>query len=78
MGIDNILRRCVLEHERPRILAEAHEGTTRGHYARKYIVQKVLRQDYGGRPFIEMQRTTARDVMYIRGLENLIDGMRCP
>jgi hypothetical protein len=26
MGADNILRRCVLEHERPRILVEAHEG----------------------------------------------------
>jgi hypothetical protein len=26
MGTDSILRRCVLEHERLRILAEAHEG----------------------------------------------------
>jgi hypothetical protein len=26
MGTNNILRRCVLEHEIPRILAEAHEG----------------------------------------------------
>jgi hypothetical protein len=26
MGTDSILRRCVLEHERPRILVEAHEG----------------------------------------------------
>jgi hypothetical protein len=25
MGIDNILRICVLEHERPRILAEAQK-----------------------------------------------------
>jgi hypothetical protein len=25
MGTDNILRRCVLEHERPRNLAESHE-----------------------------------------------------
>jgi hypothetical protein len=43
MGADNILRICVLEHERPRILAEAHEGITGGHYAGKDIVQKVLR-----------------------------------
>jgi hypothetical protein len=42
MGIDNILRRCVLEHERPRILAEAHEGISGGHYAGKAIAQKVL------------------------------------
>jgi hypothetical protein len=42
MGANNILRRCVLEHERPRILVEAHEGTTGGHYVEKYIVPKVL------------------------------------
>jgi hypothetical protein len=42
MGTDNILRRCVLEHERPRILAEAHEGIVGGHYARKKTTHKVL------------------------------------
>jgi hypothetical protein len=34
-GADNILSRCVMEHENVIILAEAHEGITRGHYARK-------------------------------------------
>jgi hypothetical protein len=38
MGADSILRRCVLEHERPRILVEAHEGTDGGHYAGKYTM----------------------------------------
>jgi hypothetical protein len=42
MGADSILRRCVLEHERPRILAESHEGIAGGHYAGKATVQKVL------------------------------------
>jgi hypothetical protein len=42
MGADSILRRCVLEHERPRILVEAHDGIARGHYAGKATVQKVL------------------------------------
>jgi hypothetical protein len=41
MGVDNILRICVLEHERPRILVEAHEGIVGGHYARKYIAQGI-------------------------------------
>jgi hypothetical protein len=36
------LRRCVLEHERPRILVEAHEGIAGGHYAGKDTTQKVL------------------------------------
>jgi hypothetical protein len=42
MGADNILRRCTLEHERPRILVESHEGIVRGHYAGKATAQKVL------------------------------------
>jgi hypothetical protein len=42
MGVDRILRICVLEHERPRILAEAHEVIAGIHYARKAIVQKLL------------------------------------
>jgi hypothetical protein len=43
MGIDSILRRYVLAHERPRILAEAHKGIAGGNYAGKATVQKVLR-----------------------------------
>jgi hypothetical protein len=42
MGTYKILRRCVLEHERSKILAEAHEGIAGGDYAGKYIMQKVL------------------------------------
>jgi hypothetical protein len=33
----------VLEHERPRVLAESHEGIAGGHYAGKVTPQKVLR-----------------------------------
>jgi hypothetical protein len=43
MGPDEILRRCVMEAERPLILVEAHEGIAGGHYAGKTTVQKVLR-----------------------------------
>jgi hypothetical protein len=42
MGADNILRRYVLEHKRPRILAESHKGIEGGNYAGKATVQKVL------------------------------------
>jgi hypothetical protein len=41
MGADNILRRCLLEHERPRILAKAHREIASGHYAGKYTTHKV-------------------------------------
>jgi hypothetical protein len=43
MGPDEILRRCVVEVERPLILEEAHEGIAGGHYAGKETMQKVLR-----------------------------------
>jgi hypothetical protein len=37
MGADGILRYCVLEHERPMILEEAHDGIFGGHYAGREI-----------------------------------------
>jgi hypothetical protein len=43
MGLDEIPRGCVMEEERPLILAEAHEGIVGGHYAGKETTQKVLR-----------------------------------
>jgi hypothetical protein len=43
MGADSILRKCVLEHEIPRILVESHEGIVGGHYVGKDTVHKVLR-----------------------------------
>jgi hypothetical protein len=42
MDLENILRRCFLEHERPRILAEVHEEIDGGHYARKAITHKIF------------------------------------
>jgi hypothetical protein len=43
MGTYNILRRCVLEHQRLRILEEAHEGIVGGNYEGKATTHKVLR-----------------------------------
>ena len=42
MGPDEILGRCVLEHEKPLILAEAHFEVAGGHYAGKATAQKIL------------------------------------
>jgi hypothetical protein len=42
MSTDIILRRYVLEHERPRVLAESHEGIAGGNYVGKATMQKVL------------------------------------
>ena len=32
MGLDEVLRRCVLEHEREKIMHEAHYGLAGGHF----------------------------------------------
>ena len=42
LGVDNILRKCVMEHECPIILVEAHEGIDGGHYVGKDTAHKVL------------------------------------
>ena len=42
MGADEILRRYVPYFEWDSILVEAHGGATRGHYAGKATVQKIL------------------------------------
>jgi hypothetical protein len=42
MDADNILKRCVLEHERPRVLGKSHKGIDGGNYVGKYTMHKVL------------------------------------
>jgi hypothetical protein len=41
-GLDSILKRFVLDHERQDILRECHGGVARGHVGGKAIAQKVL------------------------------------
>jgi hypothetical protein len=42
MGAYSILRRYLLEHERPRILEESHEGIEGGYFAGKSTAHKVF------------------------------------
>jgi hypothetical protein len=42
LGLENILRRCVLSHERQDIMWECHKGVARGHVGGKATTQKVL------------------------------------
>ena len=41
MGLDDILRRCVLEHERDNIMHEAHYGPARGHFQADTAAKKI-------------------------------------
>jgi hypothetical protein len=42
LGLDSILRRCILDHERQEILWQCHSGVMGGHVGGKAITQKVL------------------------------------
>jgi len=42
LGIDNILRQCVLDHERQDILWEFHNGLAGGHVGGKAMKKKFL------------------------------------
>jgi hypothetical protein len=42
MGLDIILKRCVLTHERKYILWECHNGVVGGHIGGKYSTHKIL------------------------------------
>ena len=41
MGLDNILRRCVLEHERNNIMYEAHYGLVGGNFQANTTTKKI-------------------------------------
>ena len=42
LGPDEILHRCVLNHERKWVMAEAHVGVLGGHYSRKETMHEIL------------------------------------
>ena len=56
MGLDDILRRCVLEHERDNIMHEAHYGPAGGHSKQTQLQRKSNSQGYGGRHFTEIAK----------------------
>ena len=41
MGLDDILRKCVLEHKINNIMHEAHYGPTVGHFQKDTIAKKI-------------------------------------
>ena len=42
LGLDDILRRCALEHERKYIIQEAHSGAVGGHFSVDITIKKIL------------------------------------
>lgn len=75
MGLDQVLRQCILQHEREYLLWECHVGVARGHVGVKPLQGRYCKQDYGGWPFIKILKNMLRAVMSICGLESRPDGM---
>ena len=42
LGPDEVLRKCIMPHEKEAIIREAHSGTAGGHFAGKPTAQKIL------------------------------------
>jgi hypothetical protein len=70
MGSDEILRRCVMETERPLILTKDHEGIARGNYAGKETAQKVQWAGLWWPTLSRDAKSMLEHVMYARELEN--------
>ena len=45
MGLEDILRRCVLDHERDQIMHEAHYGPAGGHFQADTTVDETTHRD---------------------------------
>ena len=78
MRPDEILCRCVLEHEKPLILAEAHSDTEGGHYAGKATAQKILTAGLWWPTIHKDAKEYATAAISVKGQENHPEGMRCP
>ena len=57
LGLDDILRRCALEHERQDIIQEAHFGATGGQFSVDTIIKKSSKQVCGSPQSTNQQRT---------------------
>jgi hypothetical protein len=66
--LENILRRCILDHERPDILWECHSGVAGGHVGGKETSQKILQEIFWWPTMSNMIRITPEHVMSIREL----------
>jgi hypothetical protein len=69
MGLDSILRRCVLDHERQDILWEWHSGVVGGHVGGKDTVQKIIQDGLWWEILFKDEKVYARscDVFQLLG-----------
>jgi hypothetical protein len=66
LGLDSILKRCVLDHERQDIPWECHNGVVEGHVGRRPLRRKSSKLDYGGPHSSRMKRCMLNLAMLVK------------
>ena len=77
MGLDKILCCCVLKHERPMILNEAHAGIVGGHMLENIECARCCKKDYGGPLSMLMLENIVATAISVRDLEIRRNKMKC-
>lgn len=75
MGLDQILRHCVLQHERNDVLWECHTGVIGGHVGGKATTRNILHVGYSGRLSIKIIKELPGNATTTKGLGSLRDAM---
>jgi hypothetical protein len=70
MGLDEILRRSVMEAERPLVLTKLMNASQEDIMQEKKLCRRFLELAFGDLPYIEMLKTIPKPAMYARGLGN--------
>ena len=65
MGLDEVLRRCVQEHEKENIMHHVHYGPARGNFQSNMTAKKIHSWDYGGRHYTRIVKSLLVNVIVV-------------
>jgi hypothetical protein len=77
MGMDDVLRRCVPEHEREDIINESHAGAVGGHFQADTTTRKVLQVGLWWPTLHKDCQDQVKNVIVVRGLDDPCGKMKC-
>jgi hypothetical protein len=77
MGTDDVLRRCVPEHEREDVINEAHAGPAEATSRPTRQPKRYCKQAYGGWLYINVVGIKLENVIVVKELGNLYGKMKC-
>jgi hypothetical protein len=77
MGTDDVLRRCIPEHEREDVINEAHTDQLGVTSRPTRQPERYCKQACGGRLYINTVRIKLENVIVVKGLGDLCGKMKC-